>query len=344
LTVVVSAAPGEDHRTAFFEAAVPALAARGMPAAAGPLIVAGHITAGGRRPGGPAGRGKAFLDALHEDRKCGPKYRDLGAPAPLPDDTPRHVGGLALEVRPGAPETRYLIGTRLRVAGQLLAEVPVRCAAPNDIAGTSGERARIAAARLAFGQAVRTAFTQHSLARVSEVARSWCATIRSATKTTPGRPGSPRSAVLPAPAPGTGQTARPWRAGGRQLSPASPTPPSARPSGTSCGDDHRARHAAIQSTGSSAGPPERMSVPRPGRRGWANAGRLAAAKQAKRGPTGTAHQPRQMRGRVDRGLHGRLGRGRTRRGRRLPWRISGTPSTSSASSYAGSSASYARLG
>ena len=57
----------------------------------------------------------------------------------------------------------------MRVAGQLLAEVPVRCAAPNDIAGTSGERARIAAARLAFGQAVRTAFTQHSLARVSEV-------------------------------------------------------------------------------------------------------------------------------------------------------------------------------
>lgn len=127
---------------------MPALAARGWPAATVPLIVAGHISEGVRRPGGPAGRGRAFLDALHDDRKSGPKYRDLGAPAPIPDDTPRHVGGLALEVRLGAPETRYPIGARLRVAGRLLAEVPVRCAAPNDIASTSGERARIGLVKL----------------------------------------------------------------------------------------------------------------------------------------------------------------------------------------------------
>jgi hypothetical protein len=57
----------------------------------------------------------------------------------------------------------------LCVAGQLLAEVPVRCAAPNDIAGISGERLRTAAARLAFGQAVRIAFTRHTLPRVPEV-------------------------------------------------------------------------------------------------------------------------------------------------------------------------------
>ena len=168
-TVGVPAVPSEDHRAAFFEAAVPALGAHARPAATGPLIIAGHITAAGQRPGGPADRAKAFLDALHDGRKSGPRYRDLGAPAPFPEDTPRHVGGLALEVRPGSPETRYLVGARLRVAGQLLAEVPVRCAAPNDIAGTSGERARIAAARLAFGQAVRIAFTRHTVPRVPEV-------------------------------------------------------------------------------------------------------------------------------------------------------------------------------
>ena len=105
---------------------MPALAARGRPAATGPLIIAGHITAAGQRPGGPAERAKMFLDALRDDRKSGPKYQDLGAPAPLLDDTPRHVGGLALEVRLGGPATQYLIGTRLRVAGQLPAEVPVR--------------------------------------------------------------------------------------------------------------------------------------------------------------------------------------------------------------------------
>ena len=156
-------APSEDHRTAFFEAAVPALAASGTAGATAPLIIVGHISAAGRPPGGPAGRAKAFLDALHDDRKSGPKYRDLRLPAPLTDDTPRHVGGLALEVRPGPPQTRYLIGDHLRMAGQLLVTVPVHCAAPNDIAGTTGERTRIAAARHAFGEATRSAFAQHSL-------------------------------------------------------------------------------------------------------------------------------------------------------------------------------------
>ena len=109
-TAAVPAAPSEDHRTVFFEAAVPVLAASGTPAAAGPLIIVGHISTTGRLPGGPAGRAKAFLDALHDDRHSGPKYGDLRLPAPLTDDTPRHVGGLALEVRPGPPQTRYLIG------------------------------------------------------------------------------------------------------------------------------------------------------------------------------------------------------------------------------------------
>jgi len=46
--------PSEDHRTAFFETAVPVLAASGKPAATRPLIIVGHIIAAARRPG-PAG-------------------------------------------------------------------------------------------------------------------------------------------------------------------------------------------------------------------------------------------------------------------------------------------------
>ncbi len=42
---------------------------------------------------------------------------NIGAVAPLVDDSPRHVGGLAVKVRLGIPETRYQIGTRLQVAG-----------------------------------------------------------------------------------------------------------------------------------------------------------------------------------------------------------------------------------
>ena len=150
---------------------MPVLAAHGKPAGTDPLTIAGHITAmdRGRLPGGPAGRAKAFLDALHDDRRSGPKYRDIGAAAPLADDGPRHVGGLAIEVRPGSPQTRYLIGAHLRVAGQLLAEVPVQCEAPNDIAGTASEQARITADRLAFGEAVRAAFTQYPVPDIAEL-------------------------------------------------------------------------------------------------------------------------------------------------------------------------------
>ena len=110
--------------------------------------------------------------------------------APLADDNPQHVSGLAIEVRPGSPSTRYLIGARLHVAGQMLAEVPVECQAPNDIVGAPSERARIAGGRVAFGEAARAAFTRVRPASVPW----WCATIRSAMRTTPGRPGSPRSA------------------------------------------------------------------------------------------------------------------------------------------------------
>jgi hypothetical protein len=168
-SVTVPAAPSEDHRTAFFDTAVPALAAHGKPATTWPVVIAGHITAAGRPPGGPTGRVKAFLDALHDDRKSGPRYHALRVPAPLPDDTPRYVGGLALEVRPGPPQTRYLIGHHLHVAGQLLANVPVHCPAPNDIAGTPGEKAHIAAARQAFAEALQAAFARHDLPDIAKI-------------------------------------------------------------------------------------------------------------------------------------------------------------------------------
>ena len=168
---VVTAVPSEDHPAAYFEAAVPVLAAHGKPAGAKPLIIAGHISAMARArlPGGPAGRAKIFLDALHDERRSGPKYRDIGAVAPLADDGPRHVGGLAIEVHPGSSQTQVLIGARMRVAGQLLAEVPVRCQAPNDIAGTASEQVRITADRPTFGEAVRAAFTQYSVPDTAEL-------------------------------------------------------------------------------------------------------------------------------------------------------------------------------
>ena len=71
------------------------------------MIVIARVTArlpgGMSRPGGPKDRAKGLMDALHDGRKQGPKYADLGVPAPLPDDDPRFVHGLGGEssLRPG---------------------------------------------------------------------------------------------------------------------------------------------------------------------------------------------------------------------------------------------------
>jgi hypothetical protein len=54
--------------------------------------------------------------------------------------------------------TQYLLGETLTIAGDLLAAIPVDVAAPNDVAGTQGERDRIAIDCRAFGAAVRDAF------------------------------------------------------------------------------------------------------------------------------------------------------------------------------------------
>ncbi len=120
-------------------------------------VVVCHVTAPARHgpPGGPVGRAKGLLDALHDNRRSGPFYRDLGASPPLVNDDPTHVGVLAVEAIPGYLRTRYLIGTEFRVNGRLVASVPVHVTAPNDIAGSPDENTRISAARLQYGKAVR---------------------------------------------------------------------------------------------------------------------------------------------------------------------------------------------
>jgi hypothetical protein len=81
---------------------------------------------------------------------------------PLVNDDPAHLGVLAVEVTRGPPRTQYLIGTELRIDGHLIASVPVRAAAPNDIAGSPGEKDGISAARLQYGKAVRESFARHA--------------------------------------------------------------------------------------------------------------------------------------------------------------------------------------
>jgi hypothetical protein len=79
---------------------------------------------------------------------------------PLVDDDPSHVAVLAVEVSTGDRRTEYLIGTGLRVEGQMLSSVPVGRAAPNDVADTPGEAARIDAARRQYCTAVSAAFAR----------------------------------------------------------------------------------------------------------------------------------------------------------------------------------------
>lgn len=160
----VAAVSTEGTKRAYWQAAVPQLARVAALSPPSPCVVVCRVTAPGARdtpPGGPLGRAKGLLDALHDDRKSGPWYRDVAGRAPLLDDHPAHVCGLAVEVRPGDPRTEYVLGTELFVAGRLLAKVPVPVRAPNDIVGTPGEKAKIAAGRIAFAAAVQRAFATH---------------------------------------------------------------------------------------------------------------------------------------------------------------------------------------
>jgi len=65
-------------------------------------------------------------------------------------------------VTAGQPRTQYLLGAEFQVSGQLVASVPVHAAAPNDIAGTPGEKGAISAARLEYGKAVREGFARRA--------------------------------------------------------------------------------------------------------------------------------------------------------------------------------------
>lgn len=160
----IDAAPTEDTKRHFWELAVPTLVANDTLPVLRPCVVVCHVRAPGHwgsPPGGPLGRPKGLLDALHDDRKTGPWYCNLPGRAPLTDDHPAHVRGLAVEVLPGEARTECQFGTDDSVAGELLASVPVDAAAPNDIWGTASEKAKIAAGRLAFSAAVQQAFLGH---------------------------------------------------------------------------------------------------------------------------------------------------------------------------------------
>ena len=159
----LGAAPTEESKRAFWDIAVPQLAR--VPAAAPtPCVVVCRVSAPaiGRAPAGPRNRAKGLLDALHDDRRSGPLYRDLPGQAPLQGDAPSDVCGLAVEVVAGAPATEYLLGASLVITGELVASIAVDVSAPNDIVATPGERQRIADARQAFGAAVRAAFIAHT--------------------------------------------------------------------------------------------------------------------------------------------------------------------------------------
>ena len=159
----VDIVPVELSERQFIGAAVPQLASGHATVSSAACVVVCHVTAPARngRPGGPVGRAKGLLDALHDNRPRGPFYRDLGVPPPLANDDPAHVSALAVEVDTGHPRTEYMIGTELRADGHMLASMPVGLAAPNDIAGTPSESVRISEARRQYGAAVREAFAQH---------------------------------------------------------------------------------------------------------------------------------------------------------------------------------------
>lgn len=163
-SATISSAPTEDTKRVFWQQAVPELSAHPVPVQLRRCVVVAQVSdrsASGRPPAGPVGRAKGLLDALHDDRKVGPWYRDSPGRAPLRDDHPGHVAGLAVEVRRGEPSTRYLLGGELSVHGELLASIAVGAAAPNDVAGTRVEQPTIASARIAFASAVREAFSAY---------------------------------------------------------------------------------------------------------------------------------------------------------------------------------------
>jgi hypothetical protein len=151
--VTVNVAPHPDHNQKYYAAAVPYIAAAKRGTASLPCVVIARVYAapapGRRVPAGPRGRAKPLMDALHDDRRVGPKYGDFGARSPLPDDKPRYVRGFAVEVRAAAKDqVEYRLGRELYVPRTQPLVVDVNVAAPNDVA------VNIAQQRLDFGRAV----------------------------------------------------------------------------------------------------------------------------------------------------------------------------------------------
>ncbi len=157
-SITVPGAPTEDTKRRFWEGAVPLIAAAGLPAAPARCVVIARVTAatkGPIPPGGPRGRAKGLLDALHDDRGSGPKYSQMGVRPPLANDNPEDVGGLAVEVRAGTTAcVEYRVGTGLQVAGQHRLSLDVNAAGPNDIAGTRQEKVGIAERCVQLAEAV----------------------------------------------------------------------------------------------------------------------------------------------------------------------------------------------
>lgn len=165
IPAVVGTSP--DPATAFWEIAVPLIAGASQRSRS-PVVVIARCTvppAPGRAlPGGPRGRAKGLLDALHDDRRSGPSYVALSRQAPLADDKPTHVCGLAVEVVAGRrPQVEYLVGRGLRVGGRLLGRLPVDGAAPNDVS----ESARLVVPRQQYAAAVLAAWDASPVAEAA---------------------------------------------------------------------------------------------------------------------------------------------------------------------------------
>jgi hypothetical protein len=163
--MTVPGAPTEETKRRFWDEAVPVLASAELPRVEPRCVVVARVTAptapGRSAPAGPRGRAKGLLDALHDDRQSGPKYVQLAGRAPLAGDDPRVVGGLAVEVRPGAAaQVEYRVGHGLRVARQLLLELDVDAAGPNDIAATPSDTVSIGLGRKKLATAVQASWAQ----------------------------------------------------------------------------------------------------------------------------------------------------------------------------------------
>jgi hypothetical protein len=161
-TVRVPAAPTFERYQEYFEIAVPALASEALELPH-PVMIVARVSAkpapGRQLPAGPRDRAKALMDALHDQRRKPPFYRDLGRPAPLTDDKPHFVRGLAVEVRPSpVTSTEYRFGSELLAVGRVMTAADVDLLAPNDIWVSPSSRERIERAREAFAAALVSAW------------------------------------------------------------------------------------------------------------------------------------------------------------------------------------------